>query len=90
MAAGREYTKHQLKIIGNYYKTAEGRGIRNLQEIVTELFLAESDRKRRGLWSRARKSLFILGMKPKVIDHIVLTGKPEILAAHVKDLLARK
>ena len=90
MGSGREYTRHQLKIIEKYYRTAEDRGIQNLQEIATELFLAESDRKRKELWDRARKSLAVLGMKPKMIDHIVSSARPEILAAHVKDLLARK
>jgi len=90
MREKREYSKHQLKIIERYYETAGGRALANLQEIVTELYLAASERKRRQLWDRARKSLETLGMKSSMIGHILSTGKPEVLAAHVKDLLAKK
>ena len=87
MTNEREYTPHQRKIISNYYRTAGERSVTNLQEIVTELYLAKTPKKRDRLWERARKALAALGMKPKMIDHIVATGKPEILAEHVKDLL---
>ena len=50
MAEKREYTKHQLKIIDNYYKNADARASQNLQEIVTELYLATSEKKRKQLW----------------------------------------
>ena len=90
MAKDRDYTKHQLKIIDNYYKHADTRAAQNLQEIVTELYLATSEKKRGRLWERVRKALATLGFKPKMIDHIVSTGKPEILAEHVKDILDRK
>jgi Holliday junction resolvasome RuvABC DNA-binding subunit len=89
MAEKREYTKHQLKIIDNYYKNADARASQNLQEIVTELYLATSEKKRAQLWERARKALVTLGFKEKMIDHIVSTGKPEVLAEHVKDILDR-
>jgi len=90
MGEKREYTKHQLKIIKDYYETAGGRALTSLQEIVTELYLAASEKKRRQLWERARKSLETLGMKRSMIEHILSTGKPEVLAEHVKDLWSRK
>ncbi len=86
MAGEREYTSYQKKVIANYYKTAETRGVSSLQEIVTELYLASSEKKRQQLWARARKALETLGMKPKLIEHIISTQKPEVLASHVKDL----
>jgi hypothetical protein len=90
MPEKREFTKHQLKIIKNYYETAGGRALTNLQEIVTELYLAASEKKRKLLWERARKALETLGVKQSMIDHILSTQKPEVLAEHVKDLLSRK
>ena len=86
MASQREYSNYQKKIIADYYKTSETRSVANLQEIVTELYLAASEKKREKLWERARKSLTQLGMKPSLVEHIVSTGKPEVLASHVKDL----
>ncbi len=86
MASEREYSNYQKKIIGEYYRTAEQRGVSNLQEIVTELYLAETEKKRQRLWERARKSLETLGMKQTIIEHILSTKKPEVLASHVNDL----
>jgi len=82
----REYTPHQKRIISNYYRTAGERSLSNLQEIVTELHLATTDRRRDRLWARARKALEALGMKPSMIEHICSKRRPEILAEHVKDL----
>ena len=86
MANEREYTPHQRRIIQNYYKTAGSRSVANLQEIVTELYLAKNQKKRDALWERARKSLGALGMKPSMIAHILDKRQPEVLAEHVKDL----
>ena len=86
MAAEREYTPYQKKIIANYYKTAETRSVDSLQQIVTDLYLASSEKKKQQLWERARKALEAVGMKPKLIEHIMSKKKPELLAEHVKDL----
>jgi hypothetical protein len=86
MTDDRRYTKHQMKIIKRYYDTAGERAVANLQDIATELYLATSDKKRKQLWDRAQKALEDLGVKPKLVEHIISTRKPEILAQHVKDL----
>ncbi len=86
MPADRNYTKHQLRIINNYYKTSDERGLQTLQEIAAELYLATTDKKKQQLWERARKAMETLGFKPRIIEHIVSTGKPEVLAQHVKDM----
>ena len=44
------YTKHQKNIIDNYYKNLDSIMLQKLQELVTELYLAESDSK----WERMR------------------------------------
>lgn len=87
MSEKRDYTKHQHKIINDYYKTAGNRAVDNLQKIATDLYLATTEKKRAQLWQRARKALEALGYKPKMIDHIISSGKPEILAEHIKDML---
>jgi len=87
MPDDREYTPYQRRIIREYYNTAKPRAVANLQEIVTELYLAKSEGRREQLWQRARKALEAAGMKPKMIDHICAKESVEILAEHVKDLL---
>ena len=85
MSGERQYSKHQLKIINNYYKTANERSLQSLQEIAAELYLATTEKKTQ-LWERARKAMETLGIKPKMIEHIMASGKPEVLAEHVKDM----
>ena len=82
----REYSPYQRKVISNYYKTAETRSVSTLQEIVTELYLAGTEKKRQQLWERAGKALAAVGMKQNLIDHILAKRKPELLAEHVKDM----
>ena len=44
--AQREYSKYQQKIISNYYQNLDTMALQRLQELVTELFLADTDKKR--------------------------------------------
>lgn len=57
MAGGREYTKHQRGIINRYYEHIDTITIQRLGEIVTELYLADTDKKREQLWKRAAVAL---------------------------------
>ena len=50
MAGGREYSKGQQKIIKRHYDSMEPRAIQRLQEVVSELFVAESEAARKRLW----------------------------------------
>ena len=86
MAEKRDYTPHQQRIIRNYYATSGERALTNLQEIVTELYLATTEQKREMLWERARKALEALEMKPTLIEHICEKRDAETLAKHVNDM----
>ncbi|MCA9294341.1 MAG: hypothetical protein KDA20_11060 [Phycisphaerales bacterium] len=57
MSTGREYTKHQRGIINRYYEHIDTITLQRLGEIVSELYLAETDKKREQLWKRAAQSL---------------------------------
>ena len=46
-----DYSKHQKKIIERYYDHRDVIMLTKLGEIVTELYLATSDKKRDQLWS---------------------------------------
>ena len=52
-----DYTPHQRKIIDRYYKNRDEIMLAKLQEIVTELYLADSDRALTRLWKRAEKAM---------------------------------
>ena len=84
----RQYSKHQQKIINNYYNNKEAAGIQRLQELVTELYLAEG-KKREKQWEYIEKALAKTGMKPERIAHIREQDDPQLVATVVEELLGK-
>lgn len=52
----RDLSGHQKKIVDRYYENREGIATQNLQQIVSDLYLAEG-KKAETLWGRAEKAL---------------------------------
>jgi len=82
-----ELSRHQKKIVDRYYTHRDTIMLTKLQELVTELYLAEAKGKRNSLWKRARTAMQNLGVKPSLMDHIVDQQSPEILARNIQDWL---
>ena len=83
-----DYSPHQKKIIGRYYDRRDEIALARLGEIVSELYLAETDRKRDQLWKRAEQAMNALKVLPSLADHILRKRSPEILARNLRDWLA--
>ncbi len=84
--AEREYSKFQQKVIRNYYDNREQIDSTKLSELVTNLYLAETEKKKTKLWENAQKLMERLEVTQSRIDHVVGTQDPAILAAVVQDL----
>lgn len=82
-----EYSNYQKKLIDRYYDHRDVIMLNKLQELVTELFLAESEKKRDTLWKRAEKAMRNLKTTEKQIAHILEKRDPQVLAANVRDWL---
>ena len=82
-----DYTPYQNKLIARYYDHRDEIQLTKLQEIVTELVLADSEPRTKRLWSRANKAMEVLGVPQKLRDHIVTRADPEILARNIRDWL---
>jgi hypothetical protein len=82
-----EYSKHQKKIIERYYDQRDGIMLNKLQELVTELYLADTAKKQDRLWERVRAALVNLKIGPTLIDHLVTRRDPAILARNIQDWL---
>lgn len=80
-----DFTPHQKKIVDRYYDNRDSIMLTKLSEIVTELYLADTDAKRKRLWDRAEKAMRNLKIKEQYIEHIMTQRKPELLASHLKD-----
>ena len=81
----KEYTPYQQRIIKNYYRNRQGLALQKLQELVSELYLAETDKKRDQLWKRVAKALGNLEIEPKLVEHILEQRSAEVLAENIKD-----
>ena len=80
-----DYTPYQQKIIRNYYNNRENLALQKLEELVADLYLASTDKKREGLWNRIAKLMVNLKVPEKVRQHILEQRKPEVLAKNVAD-----
>lgn len=86
--AQRQYTKHQQDIIRNYYENRDTIALQRLSELVTELYLAETEAKRARLWENVGKFMTQLKVAPKIAAHIMEKKDVKVLAENLKDWLA--
>ena len=87
--AKREYSQYQKDVISNYYQNLDTIALQKLGELVSELYLADTDAKRDRLWQRAHKAMLNLKIPPDIIRHIMAKKDVSILAKNLNDWLAR-
>jgi len=83
----KEYSRHQQKVIRRYYENLDTIKLNQLQELVTELYLARDSKKEDRMWERAEKAMQQLKIKPSIIKHIMQKRQVEILAENLQDWL---
>lgn len=83
----KEYSRHQKGVIGRYYENLDSIMLENLQNIVSELYLAETEAKSKALWVRAEKAMVKLKIKPGLVKHIMGQRSVEVLAKNLEDWL---
>jgi hypothetical protein len=85
----KKYTRHQQKIIKNYYEHREAISLQRLSELVTELYLAEGKARERQ-WKYIVGALEKLGLPEERIEHLRKKDDPRLLAKLVEELMAKK
>ena len=83
-----DHTPHQRRIIDRYYKNRGEIMLVRLQEIVTELYLAESETALKRLWNRAGKAMSALEKPDTLVDRILEKRDPQVLARHLRTWLS--
>lgn len=68
--AKRDLTGHQRKIVDRYYEHRETIMVTKLGDLVSELYLAESEKARDRLWDRVEKALANVGKDRGGIDRV--------------------
>ncbi|MGA1980706.1 MAG: hypothetical protein ABSG99_09150 [Sedimentisphaerales bacterium] len=85
--AGKEYSAYQRDVISRYYENLDAITLTRLQELVSQLYLAESKAKQTQLWERVHKAMLKLKVKPAIIEHIMNKKDVVILAKNLEDWL---
>jgi hypothetical protein len=85
----KKYTKHQQRIIKNYYENREAISLQRLSELVTELYLAEGKSRERQ-WKYIVGVLEKLGLPGERIENLRKKDDPRLLAKLVEELMAKQ
>jgi hypothetical protein len=85
----KKFSKHQQKIIKNYYDNREAISLQRLSELVTELYLAEG-KAREKQWKYIVGTLEKLEMPKDRIEHLRKKDDPRLLANLVEELMAKQ
>lgn len=85
--AGKEYSSYQRDVISRYYDNLGAITLGRLQELVGQLYLADSEAKQARLWERAQKAMVTLKIKPAIIEHIMNKKDVTVLAKNIEDWL---
>jgi hypothetical protein len=78
-----ERTRHQEKIIKNYFRNRDAIGLQKAMECVTELYLSEG-KKRATVWKRLASHLEKIGLPADQIKHLQEQDDPELVATVLK------
>ncbi len=85
--AKTQRSNYQDKVISNYYENLDTIMLTRLQEIVSDLYLADTKAKQGRLWDRAQKAMEKLKVKPAIIKHIMSRRDVTVLAKNVEGWL---
>ncbi len=85
--AQRDYSENQQRIISKYYNQLDTIMLQKLQELVGELYLADTDAKRNRLWQRVQKAMVNLKVPDDIAEHIMAKKDVETLARNLQEWL---
>ena len=88
--AKQEYSSYQKKVIQNYYQHKDTIVLTRLQELVTDLYLAETEAKAKKLWQQVEKALDKMKLKPATKTRILEKQDIQILAKNLNEWLKAK
>jgi hypothetical protein len=81
----QERTRYQEGIIRRYYRNLDAVRAQRLQELVGDIFLATTEKRRVTLWIKAGEILAATGMPPADVSALVAARDIEALAAVVNE-----
>jgi len=83
------FSPHQKKLIENYYNNRDSIMLNKLGDIVTELYLADSNAKRDRLWKRAEKAMEALDIPEAHRRRVLKIRRADDLARNLREWIDR-
>ncbi len=80
-------TPYQEKLIKRYYENMPDLMRQKLSELTTEVFLADTPKKRAALWKRVSQALKNLNVPEKDIEALIAKDDPAALATFIEKKL---
>ena len=80
-----DYTPYQERIIKRYYRNQQEIAFQKIEELMADLYLADTDKKKNSLWKRIEKAMVNLKVPPAIMENILARRSPEVLAQNLKD-----
>ncbi len=88
--AQKEYTDYQKSVIANHGRNLDTIMLQKLGELVSELYLVDTAKKKEKLWERVYKAMTNLKIPDPEVNHIMEKKDVEILAKNLNDWLKKK
>ena len=83
--AKQEYTDYQKSVISGYFNNLDAIMLQKVAELVSELYVAETETKKDRLWQRVQKAMTNLKIPPAIADHIMSQRDVQVLAKNLQD-----
>jgi hypothetical protein len=81
----KSFSPHQQKIIKDYYKNIDKIALGRLGELVGNIYLAETQKKKNVLWTQVAAAMKQLKIPSAVAEHILKKRDVEILAKNLNE-----
>jgi hypothetical protein len=85
-----DYSNYQQKVIKRYYDNRDQLDEQKLAELVTNLYLATTEKQKAKFWTTAEDVMVRLNVPKSRIAHVCEKQDPAILAEVVKDVQGGK
>ncbi len=77
------FSGYQKKVIQNYYDNIDKIALAKLQDLVTDIFLADSEAKKAKLWEKVAVAMGKLKIPTAIAANILKHKDPKILAQNI-------
>ena len=83
---GKGYTEYQQKAIRNFYENKDLRLIQKLGELVSDLYLETSEKKKESGWNKIRKMLIDLKVHPNEMEFLTKDKSLAVISKKLADM----